>query len=421
MDSDYRDLLLNVIIVLLPLLFYQYLYRWMDSGRRHAAAVFFAFVGPMLFTMTFPVHILDSAVDLRSVPLILGSLYGGPIATIFLFAAMFWYRDVVGGLNMANFFLSLLPAIVLIFAAHRRFDRFRFRQRVWTAVGICFALRIGSVLIYYGLQSGYTDALFDAFEKQFPLIIGQCALIGLHVYLLEAIRKHHRMNEEILHAEKMKVVSELAAAVAHEVRNPLTTVRGFVQLLGGGRLDDAKRASYSAICLEELDRAQLIISNFLALGKPEAEKKERLNVKDELRYVANLLSSYANFRNVSVRNRVDVDAAVYGDRSKFRQAVINLGKNAIEATQGGGTVEFHSAVEGRELVLYVTDTGGGMSAEKIARLGTPYYSTKEKGTGLGTLATFHIVRQMGGRIVVTSRIGEGTTCKISLPLYEGGP
>ncbi|WP_309118832.1 HAMP domain-containing sensor histidine kinase [Paenibacillus sp.] len=420
LDHVFRELLLNVFIVLLPLLLYQYAYRWTSSGWRHGAAVFLLYVLPLLFTMTYPVYIFGSAIDFRSVPFVTGSLYGGPIATICLLAALLVYRDVLGGITMLHYVIALAPAVALLFAAHRRFERFGFWERVWTAVGICFVLRIGSVFIYFGLQGDFANAYNNMLSPQFPLIVAQCALIGLNVYLIEAIRKHQRMKRDILDAEKMKLVSELAASVAHEVRNPLTAVRGFIQLLGDSALGDEKRASYSAICLEELDRAQLIISNYLALSKPEAEEKERLSVKEECHYIANILNSYANYQNVTIVNRVDGDGAVYGNRSKFRQAMINLGKNAIESTPSGGAVEFWSLEKDQGVELYVIDTGSGMTPEQIARLGTPYYSTKEKGTGLGTLVTFNIVRQMGGTIEVRSRIGEGTTCKVTLPYFEEG-
>jgi len=418
MNIDYRELLLNVFIVLLPLLFYQYAYRWAAFGRRHAAAMYFLYVGPLLFTMSFPVDIFGSPVDLRSIPLVTGSLYGGPVVTVLLFASAVIYRDYIGGVFTWQYAASILPTLLLTLAALRRFESFGFWTRVWTGTAICFVLRTSVVVIYYGLLGDFASGIGNILTPQFPLILGQCALIGLNVYLLEAIRKHHRMKEEILKAEKMKVVSDLAASVAHEVRNPLTSVRGFIQLLGGGGLSEEKRTAYSSICLEELDRAQLIISNYLALSKPEAEKKERLFVAEEFQYVANILDSYANYRNVSIRNRADGDGTVLGNRSKFRQAMINLGKNAIEATPDGGTVEFWALEKERTLELYVIDTGAGMSSDQIGRLGTPYYSTKDKGTGLGTMVTFNIVRQMGGKIEVTSRVGEGTTCKITLPLWE---
>lgn len=417
MDYVYRELLLNVFIVLLPLLLYQYAYRWTAKGWRQGAAIFLLFIGPILFTMSYPVPFLGTTIDFRSGPLIVGALYGGPLASALLFGSVFAYREYLGGINILHYILSVAPAVGAVFAVHRRFERFGFGMRLWTAVGLVFAFRVGSTVGYFGLQRDLASAYTEYFMPQLPIIAAQCALAALSVYLIEAIRKHYRMQEEILYSEKMKVVSELAASVAHEVRNPLTTVRGFIQLLGGPALDDDKRAAYSAICLEELDRAQLIISNYLALSKPEAEKKERLIVKEELEYVTNLLNSYANFQNVSVRNRVAGDGAVFGNRSKFRQALINLGKNAIEATPGGGAVEFRSAEKEHQIELYVVDSGGGMTPEQIARLGTPYYSTKEKGTGLGTLVTFNIVRQMGGTIEVTSRLGEGTTCKIALPRH----
>jgi two-component system sporulation sensor kinase B len=225
------------------------------------------------------------------------------------------------------------------------------------------------------------------------------------------------MQEEVINSEKMKIVSDIAASVAHEIRNPLTAVRGFIQLLGSEALDKDKKNYYQQICLEELDRAQLIITDYLSLAKPDPEMIESINVNDEINYLSNVLLTYANYNNIQINVVLSEDSPllVVGDRYKFRQALINIGKNAIEAMNNGGILEIKTNKINDNIVLAISDTGVGMTSEQIKRLGIPYYSTKEKGTGLGTMVSFGIIKKMNGKIDISSELGKGTEFKIIFP------
>jgi two-component system sporulation sensor kinase B len=294
-----------------------------------------------------------------------------------------------------------------------RYPRKRLLNKMLTVIILCLFMRM-TVSAYYYL-SGLSDTI-QSLLPSIPVIAAQSCLTAFCVYILEAIRRNHQLKEEMIKVERIKMVSELAASVAHEVRNPMTAVRGFVQMLADGSLSEERRKRYVSISLEELDRAQRIISDYLALSKPEKDTVEVLNVAEELAYVTSILGSYANYQNVQIKVEVGRDINVEGNRSKFRQALINLGKNAIEAMPEGGKVEFWGIPCDDSFVLRVQDTGTGMTEEQLRRLGTPYYSTKEKGTGLGTMLAFNIIHQMGGKVEVRSKIGVGTEYTITLPL-----
>ncbi|NIK71880.1 HAMP domain-containing sensor histidine kinase [Paenibacillus sp. BK720] len=218
----------------------------------------------------------------------------------------------------------------------------------------------------------------------------------------------------------MKVVSEIAASVAHEVRNPLTSVRGFIQLLSDPGLNESKRKEFSAITLEELDRAEAIISDYLSLAKPQIERLEPIELDQALSKSAQILSSYANMQNVEIVTDLKVHATVYGSTSKFRQAIINIGKNAIEAMPDGGKLTMTYTVNepNKTVTISIADTGIGMNEEQLNRLGAPYYTTKDKGTGLGTMVLFSVIRGMNGKIEVRSKEGVGTAYFITLPLTQ---
>jgi two-component system sporulation sensor kinase B len=164
----------------------------------------------------------------------------------------------------------------------------------------------------------------------------------------------------------------------------------------------------------------MIISDYLSLAKPDPEQIEPIHIRDELTYIANLLQSYANIQSVQIATIFISDKPFYimGDKFKFRQALLNIGKNAIEAMHGGGLLKLEAAEVPNKVVISVADTGIGMTEEQINRLGTPYYSTKDKGTGLGTMVSFSIIKKMGGTITIKSEPGKGTVYHISFPLHQ---
>jgi two-component system sporulation sensor kinase B len=289
-------------------------------------------------------------------------------------------------------------------------------KKITISVILCTLVKLITFSMYYSFTHQIEMLLYQL-TATFEAYLLQGIIIGLCVYLIEFLNKYFHMQEEVVKSEKMKIVSDMAASVAHEIRNPLTTVRGFIQLFGSAGLDEEKRGLYRKICLEELDRAQLIITDYLSLAKPDPEINETINVSDELIYLSNVLLTYANYNQIEINQTVSEDRALYitGDRYKFRQALINIGKNAIEAMNNGGILDIKAEKTGENVVIGISDNGTGMTPEQVNRLGTPYYSTKEKGTGLGTMVSFGIIKKMNGKIEVRSEIGRGTVYTLTFP------
>ncbi|WP_274652831.1 ATP-binding protein [Paenibacillus humicola] len=410
----HSDLILNAFIILLPLIFYRLVYKY-----KNPVFVFLLFLVPLIITMTFPVEVFNSVLDLRGIPLIIGSLYGGIYSSFLLFGSLLAYRQILGGIDLIHYMIALLPTLVLILFIIKKFAKANSKKKMLTVFGICLFLRTTVVNLYYLLE-GDANYFTDSFVASLPIILVQCIMATILVFMIETIRNNIQIQEEIIKTEKMKVVSEIAASVAHEVRNPLTTVRGFIQLLSDPTLTDRKRKEFSCITLEELDRAESIISDYLSLAKPQNEKLEPILLGKALVKASQILSSYANLHNVEIIINYDLPATVIGNKSKFRQAIINIGKNAIEAMPDGGKLSLKYVTDdhSRSVTLTICDTGVGMNSEQINRLGSPYYSTKDKGTGLGTMVIFNIIRGMNGHIEVQSKKGEGTTYLIRLPLHN---
>ncbi|MED0736582.1 ATP-binding protein [Aneurinibacillus thermoaerophilus] len=223
-----------------------------------------------------------------------------------------------------------------------------------------------------------------------------------------------KKTEELLRkSEKLSVVGQLAAGVAHEIRNPLTSIRGFVQFLREGNFKD----EYFTTMLSELDRIELIVNEFLVLAKPQVMNFRRKNLSTLLHQVIALLSTEAVINNIQiVTDFIPVTALVDCDENQLKQVFINILKNAIEAMPNGGQITVQLKQQHDKVLLYFIDQGYGIPEERIQKLGEPFYTTKEKGTGLGLMISYKIIQSHQGSIQIKSRENIGTTVEVILPI-----
>ncbi|WP_310231474.1 ATP-binding protein [Brevibacillus nitrificans] len=412
-----KDFLLNIFIIFSPLVFYPYLFKNRSNVFYHRLLLYVLFAAALLLSMSFPVKVNEITYGFRSVPLAIASLYGGPVVSILLYVTLLIYRFLLGSPNNFLYALSILPSFAFVLLLYKNYPYQKLYQKISVAILLCTAIKLTTFTTYFFITQGSLQQVVQYPLATLNTYILQAVIIGVCVYAMEFLQSYFYMQEEVIKSEKTKIVSDMAASVAHEIRNPLTTVRGFIQLLAADDVDKQKKQFYQRICLEELDRAQLIISDYLSLAKPDPESIEVICVHEEITYLSNLLITFANYNNIQIHKALPEDQAlqIIGDRYKFRQALINIGKNAIEALRDGGTLEIRASKKNDHIIINLNDTGIGMTAEQIKRLGTPYYSTKDKGTGLGTMVSFGIIKKMSGKIEITSEPGKGTEYKLTFP------
>jgi PAS domain S-box-containing protein len=213
--------------------------------------------------------------------------------------------------------------------------------------------------------------------------------------------------------EKLRVIGQLAAGVAHEIRNPLTTIRGFLQL-HRGRFDNPGTVE---LMLSELDRINMIISEFLVLAKPQATRFQLTDLRDTIRRVIGFMESESNLTNVGFELYVEPELPpVRCEENQNKQVFINVIKNSQQSMPSGGTIRMELKRSGQDKVLIrITDQGCGISDDQMSRLGEPFYTTKDSGTGLGLMISYKIVENHGGALRITSNSGSGTTVDIELP------
>lgn len=411
-----KDLLLNIFFICSPLALYPYIYKVKNNTLLYRFCLYILFSLAIITTMSFPINLNGLIYDFRSIPLAIGSLFGGVQVSFFLYATLLLYRYFQDSPNDWLYVLSILPSFVVFIFLYKSYSSLSLIRKITVAIIYCTLIKLMTFSIYLSV-TGLLDLLVNKPGVTVQTYILQGFIAGVCVYLIEMLHRFFMMQEEIVRSEKMKIVGDMAASVAHEIRNPLTTIKGFIQLFASADLDKDKRLLYQKICFEELDRAESIIADYLSLAKPDPEVVEAIDVHKEMHYLENVLMTYANYNNIQIQVMTEEEQVfhIQGDRYKFRQALINIGKNAIEAMQSGGLLELKTIIRDQHAWVILSDNGSGMSSDQIKRLGTPYYSTKEKGTGLGTMVSFGIIKKMNGKITVKSEPGAGTEFNLIFP------
>ncbi|WP_440604264.1 ATP-binding protein [Bacillus sp. GB_SG_008] len=253
-----------------------------------------------------------------------------------------------------------------------------------------------------------------------PIVL--CAILGIISFILltrfkSYVRTITQIFEEAQQAEKLAVVGKMAATIAHEIRNPLTALKGFTQLQREKHPEDA---AYYNIMVQEIERMNTIVSELMVLGKPKKREYKLHNIKDILSYVIYIVEQPTLQYGITISTMIDKALpSIQCDEKQMKQVFLNLIKNAIESMPNGGNIIVEAnVVHDNQIVVSVTDEGCGIDQEKIDQIGEAFYTTKENGTGLGLMVTYKIIEEHQGEIVFESKLGIGTKVKVMLPAVE---
>ncbi|MCT2535755.1 ATP-binding protein [Aquibacillus koreensis] len=230
--------------------------------------------------------------------------------------------------------------------------------------------------------------------------------------ITEQIKLERRAENELLRSEQLTFAGQFAAGICHEIRNPLTTIKGFFQLLKEDNLNDM----YYQVIEKELDRIQQITSELLLLAKPHSEEREHHNLAELVNEVIILLESQAIMKSIIIETNIhEEDLIIDCEDTKIKQVIINVVKNAIEI-MNKGTITVEVGKKDRFAQLKIKDEGPGIPRDVIDKIGQPFFTTKKEGTGLGLIISFNIIKSHGGTVEIDSEEGKGTIFTFSLPL-----
>jgi two-component system, NtrC family, sensor kinase len=237
----------------------------------------------------------------------------------------------------------------------------------------------------------------------------------LEARIAERTRELSEAQAQLLHQEKMAAFGLLAAGIAHEVGNPLTSISTILQVLGRREHDDYTREKLSLVG-EQLTRIQGILRELVNFSRPASTERTRLDLADVVAEAIGIAKYYKGMKSRAITVCIPPDLPpTVGVRGQLVSVFLNLILNAIDATSKGGRIEIGASAEAGVLQAWVRDDGHGISAEHRGRLFQPYFTTKRHGTGLGLFVCRQFVAEHGGEIACESRTGTGTTFVVRLP------
>lgn len=262
-------------------------------------------------------------------------------------------------------------------------------------------------------------------EYQMPIYkvwIKNGSLLGilfLCLYLfLNVEQQEKKLLKAKMHNERLEIVAELAAGIAHEIKNPLVPIKGFIQLEKSKEASSLGKETLILI-LNEINRIERIVNDFTSLAKNKHPNYTTLSLTSLLEDTVYLMNIQAVKKGIELQlntGQCTEGLIVKGDKDQLFQVFINLIKNAIEAITGNGRIEVIIQRLENEVLILIKDTGEGIAPEALKKLGTPFYTTKENGTGLGLMISERIISNHGGRLEIMSELKKGTTVKVYLPL-----
>lgn len=243
-----------------------------------------------------------------------------------------------------------------------------------------------------------------------------------YTVVVRDISERKRAEAAVLEIGKLSIVGQLAAGIAHEIRNPLTAVKGFLALLRDAPAK--KRCSYLDIVQAELGRIETIVNELLVLAKPHIHEVKPRDLAAELQDVLTLLEPQALLNGVRLTADFKMapnEPLFVNASSQLKQVFLNTVKNALEATSESGDVTVELSREGDTAVVRVVDRGDGIPNEVLGRIGEPFFTTKDGGTGLGLAICWRILAEHGGALTFASTPGQGTVATIQLPALRDDP
>jgi two-component system, NtrC family, sensor histidine kinase HydH len=236
--------------------------------------------------------------------------------------------------------------------------------------------------------------------------------------LRAAYQKLNETFDQLRHSDRLASLGQLSAGIAHEIRNPLGSIQGAVEILAQDLPPEDPKSEFAKIARKEVSRLEKLTGEILQFSKPAPPKQFPIDWREIVEAACRLCSDEARRQGVEIVRQIDsLEATIIVDPEQVKQVLINILINAIQAQPGGGKITIAGKIETGELVLSIQDSGPGMMPEQLDRIFDPFFTTRREGTGLGLSISFQLVKNNGGRIRATSEPGRGSCFQIGFPVH----
>jgi len=232
---------------------------------------------------------------------------------------------------------------------------------------------------------------------------------------VELVEENERLRQELARTEKLKAVATLAAGMAHEIKNPLASIKTFAEYLPQKYDDPAYREKFARIMSQEVDKMNLLVQRLLEFARPTQPRLQSVRVSGVVKETLDFLQGTLLQRQIQVETNFSETDEVLADPAQLKQVFLNLLLNSVEAVVPPGRITVSTGQEDGHLHVIVADTGRGIPKKDLPHIFDPFFTTKPTGTGLGLSVVHSIVQEHGGRVHVKSELEQGTTVTITLP------
>lgn len=367
----------------------------------------------MFLTMLFPVKICTGAeFDLKFIPIFIAFFYGGPSSGLIGILALVSFEIITKDTSIPIVILNYAIISIPFYYFRKWFKKNSLKKKLAISFLFYLVISITRFLVLFNMKRS------DLFIYLLLFSLVSYVTLAFVIYLIEINDLQLFFMERLQQAEKLNSISQLAASVAHEIRNPMTTIRGFMQLLKEAKNLTTDQNMFVTVSIEELDRTQMIINDFLSLARPNSTENQLINISILLQEIADFMRPFAMISGTEIFTEIDENVTIKGSSHEFKQLIINLLKNGIEAMPQGGNLHVIATLKDHANLIVIKDEGTGLSKSQIKQLGQPYYSTKSKGTGLGLMISFDIIKRMQGKVHIDSQEQVGTVFSLSFPKQE---
>lgn len=403
-----KDIILNMILITFPTLIYFVLVSYNEEIKiKKDTLLTITLITSLYLCLKYVQDEVNTKILLFcNIPIVIAYMKNKPVLGVFLSVANILYSHFILEIDILITIIKYISYLVLYLCAKKK-----------KLSNSSFILSVAVIQAFFlSFEYFFKDikVSLEDFLMLLIIIFIYYFLAFSILYLFKIMDKLESLNETIKILEKDKTIKDALFKLTHEIKNPLAVCKGYLDMIDINKQEKAEK--YISIMKQEVDRSLNIISDFVEYNKIKI-KKEQIDLNCLLDDVYDSFKILVNNKKVKLEYKDRDDEEIYfeGDYERLKQVLINLLKNALEATEENGRIEIYSNIYKKHLEIIIKDNGIGMSKETLEKIKEMFYTTKQNGTGLGVALSNEIIKSHNGELIFESETNKGTTATIRLP------